>query len=75
MEMEELKNEFILDCKVRNLAPRTVRNYERQLSCFLRFLKEAQKVEDLEGLKSVHIKQFRKTAAASMGTRKACSGD
>ena len=58
MKMEELAKEFILDCRVRNLAPRTVRNYEKQLSYFVRFLNEAQGVKDLEELKSVHIKQF-----------------
>ena len=58
MQMEEAKNEFILDCKVRNLAPRTVHNYEKQLSYFLRYLKEAQGIEELEELKLVHIKQF-----------------
>lgn len=56
--MEELAKEFILDCKVRNLAPRTVRNYEKQLSYFTRFLQEAQGVKELEELKPVHIKQF-----------------
>ena len=56
--MEELAKEFILDCRVRNLAPRTVRNYEKQLSYFVRFLNEAQGVKGLEELKSVHIKQF-----------------
>lgn len=58
MKMEELAKEFILDCRVRNLAPRTVRNYEKQLSYFVRFLNEAQGVKGLEELKSVHIKQF-----------------
>ena len=58
MTMEELKNEFLLDCKVRNLAPRTIRNYEKQLSYFVRFLQDAQGVKDLEELKPVHIKQF-----------------
>jgi hypothetical protein len=41
MKLEELKNEFILDCKVRNLSPRTVHNYEKQLNYFVRFLKES----------------------------------
>ena len=58
MKMEELTKEFILDCKVRNLAPRTVRNYEKQLAYFLRFLKEAEDVETLEELKPIHIKKF-----------------
>ena len=42
MSIEELAKEFILDCKVRNLSPRTVRNYEKQLAYFTRFLKESQ---------------------------------
>ncbi len=58
MSIEELAKEFILDCKVRNLSPRTVRNYEKQLVYFKRFLKEAQGVENLEELKPIHIKQF-----------------
>ena len=58
MSIEELAKEFILDCRVRNLSPRTVRNYEKQLAYFTRFLKESQGVKTLEELKTVHIKQF-----------------
>ena len=56
--MEELKTEFIFDCKIRDLAPRTVKNYEKQLDYFVRFLAERQGVKDLEELKPIHIKQF-----------------
>ena len=58
MTIEDLAKEFILDCKVRNLAPRTIRNYEKQLSYFMRYLKEGQRIKELEELKPVHIKQF-----------------
>lgn len=58
MELELLAKEFIFDCRVRDLAPRTVRNYEKQLAYFLRYLKQAQGVEVLEDLKPIHIKQF-----------------
>ena len=58
MTIQELKQEFIFDCKVRDLAPRTVQNYEKQLNYFVRFLKESQGVEELEDLKPIHIKQF-----------------
>ncbi|MBO6269971.1 MAG: site-specific integrase [Clostridium sp.] len=58
MLMEEVKNEFVLDCPVRNLAPRTIQNYKKQLSYFLRYLEETQGVKDLEELKPVHVKQF-----------------
>ena len=58
MLLEEVKIEFLLDCQVRNLAPRTVQNYKKQLSYFLRYLEKAQGVKDLEELKSAHVKQF-----------------
>ena len=49
--MEELAKEFIFDCKVRELAPRTVRNYEKQLAYFVRFVKQNQKIRFRTGLK------------------------
>ena len=58
MFMKELKQEYIFDCKIRDLAPRTVRNYEKQLDYFIRFLDESQDVKNLEELKPIHIKQF-----------------
>ena len=58
LSMKGLVQEFVFDCQVRNLAPRTVRNYEKQLNLFTRYLKEAQGVEALEDLKPIHIKQF-----------------
>lgn len=56
--MKTLVQEFIIDCQARNLAPRTIHNYEKQLDYFTRYLKEAQGVEALEDLKPLHIKQF-----------------
>ena len=32
MVMKTLSKEFIFDCQVRDLAPRTIRNYEKQFS-------------------------------------------
>ncbi len=58
MTIENLAKEFILDCKVRNLSPRTVHNYEKQLAYFTRFLKETEGVKDLDELKPVHVKRF-----------------
>ncbi len=58
LSMKTLVQEFIFDCQVRNLAPRTVRNYEKQLNYFCRYLSEAQGVELLDELKTIHIKQF-----------------
>ena len=58
MFMKTLYKEFICDCRVRNLAPRTVRNYEKQLDYFLRYLEEVHGIIVLEELKPIHIKQF-----------------
>ena len=58
LSMKTLVQEFLFDCQVRNLSPRTIHNYEKQLNYFMRYLKEAQGVEALEELKPLHIKQF-----------------
>lgn len=58
MFMKSIVQEFIFDCQVRNLAPRTIRNYEKQLGYFVRYLKDAQGVEVLDDLRSIHIKQY-----------------
>ncbi len=58
LSMKGLVQEFIFDCQSRNLAPRTIHNYEKQLNYFTCYLKEAQGVEVLEDLRPIHIKQF-----------------
>ena len=35
MFIKTLSKEFIFDCQVRDLAPRTIRNYEKQLGYFV----------------------------------------
>lgn len=57
MQLDRLREEFIFDCRVRGLSPRTVRNYEKQTAYFLRFLlsKGITKVEDVTTL---HIKSY-----------------
>ena len=58
LSTKSIVQEFLFDCQVRNLAPRTIHNYEKQLNYFIRYLKEAQGVEVLEDLRPIHIKQF-----------------
>ena len=58
LSMKTLVQEFLFDCQIRNLAPRTIHNYEKQLNYFVRYLKDAQGVEVLEDLRPIHIKQF-----------------
>lgn len=58
MRLDLLAKEFIFDCQVRNLSPRTVKNYEKELSYFVRYLAEEHNVEVLENLKPIHIKKY-----------------
>ncbi len=58
MTMEMLAKEFIFDCQARELAPRTIRNYEKQVSYFVRYLAEVHNVTRLEELQPIHIKQY-----------------
>ncbi len=58
MFMKTLYREFIFDCQVRDLAPRTIRNYEKQLGYFVRYLEQVHGVAELEELKPIHIKQY-----------------
>ena len=58
MELTMLAKEFVFDCQARELAPRTIRNYEKQISYFIRYLEEVQNVTLLEELKPIHIKQY-----------------
>ena len=58
MTMEMLAKEFLFDCQARELAPRTVRNYEKQVGYFVRYLEEVHTVHTLEELQPIHIKQY-----------------
>ena len=58
MLLKDLVKEFEFDCKVRELTPKTIGNYQKQLSYFLAFLEDAYGITELESLRSVHIKEF-----------------
>ena len=58
MTMKELVMEFEFDCRVRELTPRTVRNYSKQLSYFLNFLEKEYKIVELDDVRPMHIKAF-----------------
>ena len=58
MELEMLVKEFVFDCRARNLAPRTIRGYEKQLGYFLKYLLREHSVSKLEDLRSSHLKMY-----------------
>lgn len=58
MHIENLVKEFLYDCQIRELSPLTVHNYSKQLSYFVKFLKDSFNITELEELKPIHIKQY-----------------
>ena len=58
MQLNELIQEFLFDCKVRELSDKTVNNYRKQLSLFERFVGETMGVKTLEELKPQHVKEY-----------------
>ncbi|MFI3730833.1 tyrosine-type recombinase/integrase [Vagococcus fluvialis] len=58
MLLEELRSEFILDCRIRNLSERTVETYELNISLFLRWLEKEMKVNELSPLNKNHFKMY-----------------
>ena len=58
MLITSLVQEFLFDCKVRELSDLTVNNYRKQLGYFASFVTETFFIEHLEELKPQHIKEF-----------------
>ena len=58
MFMSEAIQEFGFDCKIRKLSPKTIANYQKQMKYLQRYLDNEFGVKEVEGIKSVHIKQF-----------------
>ena len=58
MRLKDAISEFILDCKVRQLAPRTIENYGKHLRYLTDYLAEECLIEKLEDVKAAHIKKF-----------------
>lgn len=58
MSMDEAIQEFGFDCKIRKLSPKTIDNYRKQLKYLQRYLRGEYQIENVEDIRSLHIKQF-----------------
>jgi len=58
MSMDEAIQEFGFDCKIRKLSPKTIDNYRKQMKYLQRYLKSEFQIENVEDIRSLHIKQF-----------------
>ena len=58
MEINVVIREFGFDCKIRKLSPKTIENYQKQLTYLQRYLADEHNTTLIEAVRSIHIKQF-----------------
>jgi len=58
MEINVVIQEFGFDCKIRKLSPKTIENYQKQLTYLQRYLADEHNTTLIEAVRSIHIKQF-----------------
>ena len=58
MQLRDAIEEYKLDCKVRQLADKTIDNYSKQLGYLERYLRDEYAIVQLEDVTSAHIKRF-----------------
>lgn len=58
MELEMLIQEYLFDCRARELSLRTIHGYEKLLRYFLEYANNVINIHMLQELKPIHIKQY-----------------
>lgn len=58
MLLTTIREEFSFHCQCRKLSPKTIHNYEKQISYLLRFLKNEKQIVNIKEVKTQHIKEF-----------------
>ena len=61
MLIDELIDEFILDCEIRKFTAKTIKGYKNNLKYLMRFLEEKHSIINIEDVKTLHLKDFLKT--------------
>ena len=58
MLLKDAVNEYLLDCRIRKMSERTIRNYRTLLSFLVRHETGTEGVTMLEDVRAVHIKHY-----------------
>jgi integrase/recombinase XerD len=57
-DLEFHLEDFLLACQSKNLSPKTMASYEQSLKLFLAYLKAEHKIEDVNSVKTGHIRHY-----------------
>ncbi|MGO3838272.1 MAG: tyrosine-type recombinase/integrase [Vagococcus sp.] len=58
MLLQEILDEFLLDCRIRNLSKRTIKTYDYQISIFVNYMESEFDESNLLKIKRIHIKKY-----------------
>lgn len=58
MKLQDVLKDYIVDCEVRRLSPKTVSGYYKLLRMFLLWIGNEYKVDAVSGLTTTHLKQY-----------------
>lgn len=58
MNLNEVVNQFLIDCEIRGLTDETIKWYRKRLTLFVKKLEEVGKVTELELVRIAHLRQF-----------------
>ncbi|HCM89006.1 MULTISPECIES: tyrosine-type recombinase/integrase [Vagococcus] len=58
MEINEVLEEYLLDCKIRNLSKKTISSYNYQIGIFVKYIETEFNEKDIVKVKKIHVKKY-----------------
>lgn len=58
MLLKAILNEFIYECKIRNLTPQTIKSYHNSNSLMIQWLIDNRNITDIEQIKPADLKAY-----------------
>lgn len=58
MLAKDILKEFIFECEIRKFTLRTIKGYRNNNALFLTFVEKEYKIDQIEGITHLHIKQY-----------------
>ncbi|MGY3766632.1 tyrosine-type recombinase/integrase [Vagococcus vulneris] len=58
MEIKEVLEEYLLDCRIRNLSKKTINSYNYQIGIFVKYMEAEFNEKDISKIKRVYVKKY-----------------